>query len=158
MRALSLTQPWCDAILYAGKRVENRLLWSGSSFRGDLLLHAAKGMRVADYDGVVRFVRDRKIAWRPKPKLDLVRGAIVGRARVIDVIMPGGLKHAGAGYNPSRAKDPSPFESNIHSFASDPFYMGGFALVLDDVVAFAVPIPCNGALGFWRVPESVYSP
>jgi hypothetical protein len=40
MKALSLWQPWCFAILHLGKDVENRSWWT--SHRGPLLLHAAK--------------------------------------------------------------------------------------------------------------------
>ena len=44
MKALSLTQPWADAILEQGKRIENREKWTACKYRGPVLLHAAKGL------------------------------------------------------------------------------------------------------------------
>lgn len=146
MKALSLRQPWCDAILYGGKRVENRLKWRGTAFRGPFLLHAAKGCTRAEYTGVIGFLEDKGIAWRPKPYEELVRGALVGVAWVKDVVMPGGVVHAGDGYPPSRKG------VHVHELADDPYYMGEFAIVLNHVRVLSKPTPYKGALGFFEVP------
>lgn len=148
IKCLSLTCPWPDSIIYGGKPVENRLAWKGSSFRGQLLLHAAKGMKISDYNFVVRFVEERYIAWKPRPIEQLVRGAIVCVVNVVDVIMPGGLVHGGEGYPPSRAG------TERHRLADNPYYMGGFALVLEDVRPLRTPIPYKGAQGLFWVPTS----
>lgn len=128
MKALSIRQPWCDAILFGNKRVENRDWKHGSNFRGRFLLHASKGMTRGEYEDACWFMEARSITWRPRPIKELVRGAIVGAATVSAVLKPG-----------------SPFR--------DPWYLGNFALVLTDVVAFANPIPYTGSLGFFDVPE-----
>lgn len=138
MKALSIRQPWLDAILYGGKRIENRAAWKGSSFRGRLLLHAAKGMTDDEYGGVMAFLTARGIEWRPDHS-KLARGALVGAASVIDVIMPGGLTYA------RRFEDRKP-----HPLRDDPWYMGEFALVLDHVKVFDTPIAYKGALGFFE--------
>lgn len=157
MKALSIRQPWVDAILNGGKRIENRLAWNNSSYRGPLLLHAAKAMTRDDWEQAHQWATHRKLAWRPPPgtpfapggsskhwNTALVFGAIVGRANVVDVIFPGGVRRspAGAIIGP-------------HALAGDPWYMGGFALVLDDVQAFAVPTYCAGALGLFNVSDDV---
>lgn len=111
MKALSLRQPWAWAVLHAGKRVENRR-WS-TRFRGEILIHAAKGCTAKEYEGAVRWMLLRGLvtgaAWLPSsvlghapvmlrvagrgcpevPPLDeLERGGIVGRARIVDVLPP----------------------------------------------------------------------
>lgn len=42
VRALSIRQPWCWAIVHVGKRVENRRWAHDPSWRGPLLLHASQ--------------------------------------------------------------------------------------------------------------------
>lgn len=37
----------------------------------------------------------------------------------------------------------------------DPWFMGPFGLVFDDVLALERAIPCRGQLGFWRIPQDV---
>jgi len=51
VKAISVRQPWAYAILHLGKRVENRD-WRGCSYRGPVLIHAAKTLvlRVFDED------------------------------------------------------------------------------------------------------------
>ena len=65
-------------------------------------------------------------------------GGIVGRARIVDVIAPGGNR-----LSPGTGR---------HPMAEDPWYAGEFGFVLADVepVAFR---PWRGALGLFDVPE-----
>lgn len=35
------------------------------------------------------------------------------------------------------------------------WWTGGFALLLDNVVALPEPVSCKGALGFWTVPADI---
>lgn len=76
-------------------------------------------------------------------------GHIVGTASVVGAVERGratgkwmvherGLQHA-------RELTPSELR----------WWMGGFALVLDDVIELATPIPCKGALGLWPLPTHV---
>lgn len=146
MKALSIRQPWVDAILHHGKRIENRTQWRNCSHRGPLYLHAAKAMTMDDWGEASMFAKSRKLAWQPPPMHSsaLVFGAIVGRCNVVDVIFPGGVRRspAGAILGP-------------HPLAGDPWYMGGFALVLDNVHAFAVPAYCPGSLSLFTVSDDV---
>lgn len=137
MKALSIRQPWLDAILAGEKRIENRVAWRGSKQRGPILLHAAKGMTRLEYNEAIAFMMEREIKWRPRLPEALERGAIMGRAVVSDVIYNGGLDATGA----------------QHPLAYDRWYMGGFALVLSDVERFDKPIPFRGMLGFFPGPD-----
>ena len=162
MKALSVRQPWIDAILYGGKRIENRLKWKSCHHRGPLLLHAAKGYTLAEYDDAVDFMHCCGIAWRPDmhPRVapdnyqwtegQNARGAIVGVCDVIDVIYPGGKAGYPSGGIFGKVPPISPFAPN-HPRAGDRWYMGGFALVLDNVRALAAPVPWRGMLGLFDV-------
>lgn len=163
MRAISIRQPWCWAILHAGKRVENRD-WKGCSYRGPVLLHAGKSVgTIDDFDEAAQSVlevaspgaatrfrlevemytrgREPK-AWRPG---SLSLGGIVGRANIVGVVLPGGYS-TGRVYPSARAAHMR------HELADSPWYTGGFALVLADVE----PLPFvswKGELGLFEVPD-----
>lgn len=96
MKALSIRQPWAHAILFAGKRIENRT-WS-TPFRGEFLIHAAKGCTEIEMQSALYSIREclqHPVARErvPGPLLvrgfvDAPRGGIVGRARLVDVLQP----------------------------------------------------------------------
>lgn len=150
MRALSIRQPWVHAILHLGKTVENRDAWSGSNFLGEFLIHAAKGCTQNEHMLAEHVIADACSFWNddtyrafPRWK-DTVRGAIVGRARVAAHILPDGNVRT----NTSRGGRPlfqrlTPAERR--------WWAGGFALLLEDIVAFPKPIPWPGSLGFFEV-------
>ena len=77
MKALSIRQPWAWLICFGGKDIENRC-WS-TRFRGEFLLHAAKGMTRAEYQDCADFAN-----LPPFEKLE--RGGIVGIARLADCV------------------------------------------------------------------------
>ncbi len=106
-RALSVRQPWAWAILFAGKRIENRS--RNTNVRGDFLLHAAKGCTAKEYAAAARFMALRglvrvagitpKQTWLPgcdppilPPLEELQRGGFVGVASLVDVVRPGDLE------------------------------------------------------------------
>lgn len=136
--ALSLRQPWAWAVLHAGKTIENRR-WN-TRFRGEFLIHAAKGMTNDEYEDAVDFInsvrRRQGVNWRanqvPDP-IDLLRGGIVGRARLVDVIPPCA----------------PPEYVAAECGCGHPWHMGQqFGFVLEDVT----PLPfelCVGKLGFF---------
>jgi hypothetical protein len=132
--ALSIRQPWAWFILNAGKRHENRD-WSphhpGRRFRGEFLIHAARGCTGLEYDEAVGFARIGcgVTPGRVPRKEELPRGGVVGMARVVDFLEPG---RGGICYN------------------ALPWFTGPGALVLEDVRALPF-YPCRGALGFFRV-------
>lgn len=125
-RALSVRQPWAWLIVWAGKDIENRR-WN-CSYRGPLLIHAAKGCTQDEYlDGVhyaTRVVGKQHFAHMDIPAwADMPRGCLVGVATVADCTRrPNG----------------------------SPWFEGPYGIVLERVMPFRMPIPCKGALGLFR--------
>jgi hypothetical protein len=166
-RCLSFRQPWCDAILRGGKRIENRVGWTTSNFRGSFFIHAAQGMTRQEYADVVTFVKKRRIDiverrrlhWYPPAPELLGRGGIVGVASVIGVVRPAvtlGPKGTWIPTGEGRVEIGDPKSYSMRSLTTDEarWWMGAFALVLDDVRPLPFT-PCKGALGFFRVPADV---
>lgn len=82
MKALSIRQPWADAIIWHGKDVENRS-WP-TSYRGPVLIHAAKKWG-ADERADLAFIEDMtgtKLEDVDRPLL----GGIVGQAEIVDCV------------------------------------------------------------------------
>ena len=129
MKAITIRQPWAHAIVHLGKRVENRS-WD-TRFRGEVLIHAAKGLTRAEYNDAGAWIASRLGRCELPDLRDLARGGIVARARIVEVYAPGGTTRS----NPWHAA-------------------GSFGFVLADVRPTPV-VPCVGALGFWEVPSSV---
>ena len=165
MKALSLIQPWADAVLFLDKRIENRR-WT-TSFRGLFLIHASAsvGTRSVFHDACESlrellhphawtiFQRDRLVAegdgddkvWRPRDAMK--RGGIVGSARLLNVLSPctrSTTTKPGKGWSDAFAK---PCEHHWHAPAQ-------YGFVLGDVQALHFT-PFKGALGFVEVPDSV---
>lgn len=163
MRCLSITQPWLMSILYWNKRIENRVKWMGCSYRGPILLHAAKSVGTIDeFDdvittlmmkGVPREYVEAELArfgprrghdldvWSPLEKLP--RGGIMGRARIAGVI-------SGTRYG---ERDFALYAANVPGGAEQrKWWWGKFALVLEDVRPMPF-VPCTGALGLFEVDE-----
>lgn len=128
--ALSLRQPWAWLVVHGGKGIENRR-WN-TKYRGDFLVHAAKGMTHDEYDDAADFAA----CVEPDlvlPKFELLeRGGIVGRARLVDVI------------DPCRVPP-------LASTCSHPWHMPEqYGFVLDNVGTLSFR-PLRGALGFFKV-------
>lgn len=180
MKALSIRQPWAWAILHAGKRVENRD-WQHTPrwmVGQSICLHASKGCtREEHYEAVESILRvpgvDHLAAHRAlldetskgyRPALTLPRGAIVGKARVVDVVQTDADGHRwhttsrnSVAYcqrctlYPDQCDGPCPF--------ADPWAVpGSLGILLADVVPLATPVPFKGALGFFEVPAGLVEP
>lgn len=91
--ALSIRQPWAWAIVYGYKTIENRS-WTGPArkadreFRGHFAVHASLGMTQAEYAFAKGYME--KLGVICPPPCDLLRGGIVGRATVFDLLWPRG--------------------------------------------------------------------
>lgn len=152
MKALSIRQPWAWAILNAGKRIENRDWRGPPSYRGPLLIHAAKGCTRDEYEeGLVSiFVTLRALGKASGPLSNaasigapslaaMQRGGIVGTCDLVDVINRGAYV--------SRC-----YPANEAHRIESPWYMGSIGLVLDNVRPLPF-VPFAGALGFFDVPD-----
>jgi len=86
-QAISIRQPWAWLIVNGWKNIENRM-WR-TSYRGPVLIHAAKGMTQDEYNACRLFMagfcdpdRDIKL---PHP-VEFERGGIVGVATILDCV------------------------------------------------------------------------
>ena len=129
MKALSIRQPWAWLLIHGTKDIENRDWWT--SVRGQVAIHAAKGMTRFEYEDAVDFVRrfDPNLAeCIPLPK-ELERGAIIGTMVIRDCV----------------------------SSSKTPWFQGRYGFVMDTPEPWDA-FPCSGALGFWEVPENAFEP
>lgn len=81
--AISIRQPWADAIIHHGKDVENRN-WP-TRFRGLVLIHAAKAWGPSERDdrwSVKNIIGD----WPQTPSVNPLLGGIIGRAEIVDCV------------------------------------------------------------------------
>lgn len=132
MKALSFSQPWLWSILHGGKRVENRSWAPPIAFIDQVFcLHAAKSWD----DAGTPFLFKMGLGDRMPGRKDMYpKAAIVGTARVDRVV--------------TEAR-------SIKDESQRGWFFGEFGWLLCDVVAFATPIPCNGKLGLWTVPDDI---
>jgi len=129
MKALSIRQPWAWLIVNGHKDIENRT-WS-TKVRGEILVHASKGMTRTEYDDVAEMLQFTEVMSHiTLPDFEKIeRGGIVGKVTITRCVE-----------------------------ASDsPWFFGPQGFVLRD--ARVVPfVPRKGMLGFFHVPDSVWAP
>jgi hypothetical protein len=132
MLALTLWRPWDHAILYGGKRIENRRWrpWE-NIINQRIALHA--GMKY-DTEGAEWMIR-QKLYTPPAPS-ESIAGAIVGTAIVTGYV---------------RESDDPWFIGCDQQGSLE----GGYGWLLADVVALEAPVICRGAQGLWKVPEGL---
>lgn len=152
MRGLSIKHPWAWAIVHAGKCVENRDWYC--DHRGPVFIHASK-LRlssqgsvpsdfIAEWKVLKRILDDLGVKLADLPQVSyrsLVAqsGGIIGRAKIVDCILPGGLTVG--------TKEP-------HPLSMSPWYEGSYGFVLEDVS----PVPFvayEGSPGLWSVTNRV---
>ncbi len=80
MKALSIRQPWADAIIWHGKDVENRTWWT--RYRGPVLIHAAKVWGKEEQRTLLVLVSEGVFLDTNEPLL----GGIIGRAEIVDCV------------------------------------------------------------------------
>lgn len=142
MKAITLTQPWATLVAIGAKRIETRS-WS-TLYRGELAIHAAKGMpswavEFAKYDPrCIRVLQDAGIY----SVADLPRSAVVAATRLVNVVP---TQRASSEYAGWPYPDP---RSDEHAFGD--FSPGRFMWFLEGVVALPEPVPARGALGIWE--------
>jgi hypothetical protein len=122
--ALTIRQPWANCIVHGDKRIENRTWPPPNPVVGEpLAIHA--GMVLDDDPATTHFVYDvmQMPFW---DESELVRGAIIGVARLVEVL---------------QASD-------------DRWFSGPYGWVLEDVLPIE-PVVCRGRPGVWTVPTAV---
>ena len=146
MKALTMTQPWATLVAVGENSIETRS-W-GTSYRGSLAIHSAKG-----------FPRDaRELCGRSpyreglrrhgyEDALSLPLGAVIAVAELVDVIK---FTRGTLGDVRARAQKGEfpPHEADFGDFSP-----GRYGWFLEDVRALREPIPARGMLGLWEVSE-----
>ncbi len=134
-KALSIRAPWWWFILHGGKDIENRD-WP-TNFRGTVYVQASKWwkpMEICEDLQAIRDFCDPKLVELPPgaaSEMEHSRGCIVGTVDIVDCIA-------------------APQPQTV-----SPWFFGDYGFVLANPVAFAKPVPCKGALGFFTVPDDV---
>lgn len=127
MKALSIKQPWASLIIRGGKDIENRE-WR-THYRGIVAIHASAKMDRSEMEDACDFMR----IFVPRFSADRFKadvfpcGAILGTVDLVDCV----------------------------TVTDSPWFVGHYGFVLQNPVAFELPIPCRGKLGFWDIPEAV---
>ena len=122
MKAISLKPPWAWLMTTGIKKVENRR-WS-SNYRGPILIHASKTWDQEGYEFILRIATIYEISILPD-KDEHVRGAIIGRANMVDCVKS----------HPSK------------------WFFGPYGFVWEDAFPLISPIPYRGQLGIFNVKD-----
>jgi hypothetical protein len=124
VKALTIRQPWAWLILHGGKDIENRD-WQ-TSFRGRMLVHAAKGMTRQEYENAIDPMWAQGGAVIEIPSLhDLVLGTIIGSVEVLGIV----------------------------TSSESPWFVGTYGWQLANPITFLEPIPYKGMLSLFDVPD-----
>jgi hypothetical protein len=135
MKALSILQPWSDAILIGAKRVENRTWRCG--YRGELLIHAGKKF---DSEGM-GFLMDRYHGLGLALARPLLSSAPGRRGVLLGVVtMTGCIR-----------EDEVPEDQAAWAF-------GPWCFVFENPRPFAQPIPWKGERGIFEVSDDLFHP
>lgn len=154
MRALSLTQPWASLVALGAKRIETRS-WA-TSYRGRLLIHAAKGMGpVGGNRGLNHLVANEPFwsvlqaagcTFGRRAPSGLPFGAIVAVCDLVDCVSTGIYSSVQHGSEIWQV----PPGNMSREYAFGDYSAGRYAWLLADVQALPEPVLCKGALGLWE--------
>jgi hypothetical protein len=139
MRALTLYPEWAWAICALGKRIENRT-WIAERMVGHhLCIHGGKNIgghaRRDDWHLDIADVLAQKTGRRDASREDMARGVVAAQ------------KHAGAIVAVCKVV-------GFTQASEDPWFVGPWGWLLDEVQVLPAPVACKGAMGLWEVPAA----
>lgn len=171
MKGITLTAPWGTLVAVGEKRIETRS-W-GTSYRGPIAIHQAKGLNgllppdkvrepktlleqrladLCDSDPFFTALRPHLSGYTKQERAaDLPRGCIVATAQLIDVVPTDDFK----------------IEDTISNMVGNPSYLieheqalgdytpGRYAWILQRVLNLHDGIECKGGRGLWDVPDDI---
>jgi hypothetical protein len=142
MLAITVMQPWADAITRGLKPIENRSWAPPRAILGrQLAIHAGKSV---DHEGMARY-RDLAGA-EARALVSMPTGAVTAVVRVV------GALHLETGWT---AGDIDPARAT--RIARSPWACGPWAWLLDEVRPLPEPVGWRGAQGLWPLPLPVLS-
>ena len=130
MKAITLTQPWATLVAIGAKQYETRS-W-GTSYRGPLAIHAAKGFP--------KWAQD--LAHVEASFHETMQGISLPRGVVIAICRLAACRQILEGMDPLW---PSVREREFGDWT-----LGRYFWQLVDITALPRPIPAKGALGLWE--------
>ena len=133
MKALSMTQPWAQALFLGLKHYETRS-WS-TNYRGELLIHAAKGFPKYAKD----FAMTERSLGRGNARLAF--GAIIGKVELVNI---------------HRVESIALNSNSIERLYGD-YSSGRFAWEFINPVLLSLPIPYRGQLSVFDVDDKILS-
>ena len=138
IRALTVRQPWAEAIVDGHKPTENRSQGFPKTFRGILLIHAGKGWSVrGQRSPLIRNVYDVEHRVAPATFDAMARGAVIGLVYVPEI-------HPASGCC-------APWGEETYAPSNPELRPPGRVthLTLEHPVRLPRPIPATGRLGLW---------
>lgn len=145
MRALTLTQPWAGLVASGIKLIENRTRRPPASVIGQrFAIHASREYSLRDVARIIAIAPELE---HDDPRWHLlarVQSAVIGVATLERIVI---------GKRDDLLIDES---GNVAAGIGDQhrWFFGPFGYVLRDVFALPQPVPCKGALGFWRLGDA----
>lgn len=134
--ALTIRQPWADAVIRGDKTVENRT-WR-TAFRGTIAIHAGTYLDTKPRGNPEALA----LAYGDRPREDFDRGVVLGLARLVDCHLQGD----------DRCGCSAPWAE--WSFR-DAGHRPTFHWILTEPRRFVTPIRARGALQLWTPDPSV---
>lgn len=125
MLGITLRQPWASLVAEGFKPVENRKWFT--RYRGELAIHAGKSCTLQEHKDAVEFLIANDLVGVILPWERTIRSAILAVVQMVDCV----------------TEHPSGY------------FCGPYGHVYSKVQRLAVPVPCSGAQGFWKVPPDV---
>nr|MBP3680355.1 ASCH domain-containing protein [Clostridia bacterium] len=124
MKTLTIKQPWATLIIQGDKRFEFRS-WK-TSYRGDLLIHAGKGIDKEAMKRLKKYIPE-----------DMPLGKIIGKVKLVDCIK----------MSPEFKEMLLKENNEIYTKSS---FQENYGWQVENVEVFNHPIPVKGQLSLWE--------
>jgi hypothetical protein len=136
MKALTLTQPWASLVALGQKSIETRSWFT--SYRGELLIHAAKGFPKWAQDFCYE---DPFRGFLPPTAQELPLGVILCKVELLACVRTNQLHKLG---------EAGLAKPDVIELAFGDYSEGRYAWALRLIETFNKPIPAKGSLGLWE--------
>lgn len=144
MKTLTLTQPWASLVASGAKQIETRS-W-GTSYRGPLAIHAAKGFSRGCKELCFYSPFNEELAKADFQRIvQLPVGMVVATCELMRVLPITSFATVRI-----QAREYCGIELSDREGAFGDYGPGRFAWVLKNVKRLDEPVPAKGALGLWE--------